>query len=135
MIERLSPQQATACVDQLSALLQDAVAAGASIGFLPPLAAHDARVYWDAVIAAMRSGSRLLLIARDAGRIVGTVQLDLAGMPNGSHRAEVMKLMVESQSRRRGFGRVLMQAIEDAARQAGRSLLVLDTRVGDFTTQ
>jgi GNAT superfamily N-acetyltransferase len=51
-------------------------------------------------------------------------------MPNASHRAEVQKLLVLRSWRRQGIGLALMTAIEQAARQTGRSLLVLDTRLG-----
>lgn len=104
----------------LVALLQDAVDGGASVGFLPPLAAEDASAYWDSVAAALAGGG-----------IAGTVQLDLAGQGNGRHRAEVTKLMVLGSARRRGIGRLLMEAAEAEARGLGRTTLVLDTREGD----
>lgn len=50
---------------------------------------------------------------------------------NGSHRAELMKLMVHPAARRRGFARALMQAAAGEARRRGRSTLVLDTWRGD----
>jgi acetyltransferase len=52
-------------------------------------------------------------------------------MPNALHRAEVQKLLVLRSWRRQGIGQTLMMAVEQAARQAGRQLLVLDTRLGD----
>src|SRR5262249_3456026 len=77
-------------------------------------------------------GSRLLWIAREPDRAVsGSVQLDLETRPNGTHRAEIMKLMVHSARRRRGIGRALMLAAESEARRLGRTTLVLDTRAGD----
>jgi GNAT superfamily N-acetyltransferase len=51
--------------------------------------------------------------------------------PNGSHRAEVQKLIVARPFRGQGIGAALMTAVEAAAREAGRWLLVLDTRQGD----
>jgi GNAT superfamily N-acetyltransferase len=42
-----------------------------------------------------------------------------------------MKLMVHSRFRGRGFGRMLMGAIEQEARRMGLELLVLDTLQGD----
>ena len=39
-------------------------------------------------------GSRARRIRGASGRIVGTVQLDLERRANGSHRAELIKLMV-----------------------------------------
>jgi ribosomal protein S18 acetylase RimI-like enzyme len=102
------------------------------VGFLPPLDAGEAGRYWQGVEAAIENGSRRLWVAREAnGAIIGTVQLDLETRPNGSHRAEVMKLMVLSLHRRRGIGRALMQAAEEEARRLGRTTLVLDTREGD----
>jgi ribosomal protein S18 acetylase RimI-like enzyme len=72
-----------------------------------------------------------MLIAREDQKIVGTVQLDLAGRANGSHRAEVAKLMVHTSYRKRGIGETLMNAIEQEAHRAGRTTLILDTREGD----
>ena len=114
------------------AVLTDSVDGGASVGFLPPLDHEEADRYWQGVETAIRSGSRRLWAARDAdGAVTGTVQLDLETRPNGSHRAEVMKLMVLRLHRRRGIGRRLMQAAEHEARRLGRTTLVLDTREGD----
>jgi len=104
---------------------------GASVGFLPPLAAADALEYWRTVLRAVSQGSRVLLVALDGRDVLGSVQLDLAAMPNARHRAEVMKLLVHRRARRKGIGRALMLAIENAARAAGCTLLVLDTRRGD----
>jgi acetyltransferase len=118
--------------DALGVLLQDVVGGGASVGFLPPLGAEEARAYWESVAAALEDGGRRLWIGRAAdGNIVGTVQLDLAGHANGRHRAEVIKLIVLSSARRRGIGRALMEATETEARSLGRTTLVLDTRQGD----
>ena len=115
----------------LVALLQDAVDGGASVGFLPPLGAEEARAYWESVAAALEDGGRRLWVARAAGDIVGAVQLDLAEQANGHHRAEVIKLMVVSAARRQGIGRLLMEVAEAGARRLGRTTLVLDTRQGD----
>jgi ribosomal protein S18 acetylase RimI-like enzyme len=74
-------------------------------------------------------------VARNAGRVVGSVQLALAMKPNALHRAEVQKLFVLQSQRRRGTGRALMQAVEQTARECERTLLVLDTRQGDAAEQ
>jgi acetyltransferase len=131
LVEHLDAVQAMSAVPQLVELLQDSVDGGASIGFLPPISDADARSYWQGVVTALQGQSRLLLVARIDHAIVGTVQLDLARQPNGQHRAEVMKLMVHGRARRQGIGRALMAAVDEAAREHGRSLLLLDTRRGD----
>lgn len=130
-IEKLDAAAARAAHPALVALLQDAVASGASIGFLPPLNDGDARHYWDGVIEDVAQGARVLLAAWEGGAMVGTVQLDLCQRPNGLHRAEVAKLMVHTAARRRGIGAALMTEVEAEARRAGRTTLFLDTREGD----
>ena len=134
-IERLTTDQACAALPELIELLQDAVAHGASVGFLPPLTNADAEHYWRDMIADLQRGTRILLVARDGAGVIGTAQLDLPSKPNARHRAEVQKVLVHTRARRQGIGRALMLEIEAVARQIGRSLLVLDTRQGDAAEQ
>jgi len=117
-------------------LLQNVVDDGASIGFLPPLPQAEAQAYWHKIIADLAQDSRLLFVAlADEGCVIGSVQLALEARKNGSHRAEVQKLMVHTEFRGRGIGRTLMSTLEVAARSAARTLLVLDTRRGDGAEQ
>jgi ribosomal protein S18 acetylase RimI-like enzyme len=134
-IRTVSPEQLGEYLAAFIALLQDAVESGASVGFVPPVDASIARSYWAGVRTAIEGGNRILLGAIEDGEILGSVQLDLATMPNARHRAEVMKLMVHRAARRRGIGKALMVALEDAARRANRRLIVLDTRPGDPAEQ
>ncbi len=134
-IEQAVPEQSQVIFPELVTLLQDAVASGASIGFIPPLNEEEAREYWNSVLEDIAQKRRILLIARNTENIVGAVQLELATKPNARHRAEVQKLFVFQQQRQRGIGRLLMQAIEPIARELGRTLLVLDTRSGDSAEQ
>ena len=116
----------------LVALLRDAVESGASVGFLPPLEDAEAVSYWRAVADELRDGTRVVLGARDTELgLVGAGQLELAMRANARHRAEVAKVVVHRRARRRGVGRALMLALEDHARQLGRTTLILDTRQGD----
>jgi GNAT superfamily N-acetyltransferase len=131
----LQPVDTPRWLPQLIILLQDAVDSGASVGFLAPLAEVDAYNYWMNAFVQLREQRRLILVAVHEGTVVGSVQLELASMPNAAHRAEVQKLLVLRSWRRRGIGLALMTAIENAARQAGRLLLVLDTRLGDAAEQ
>src|SRR5579875_1537505 len=116
--------------DALVECLRACVLQGASIGFVLPCPPAEAAAFWDGVAVALETGARRMLVARDDGRIVGTVQLVL-GMPaNGVHRAEIVKLMVHPDARRRGVARLLMERAEALARTLGRTLLVLDTEQG-----
>jgi GNAT superfamily N-acetyltransferase len=67
---------------------------------------------------------------RASGAIVGTVQLVLGLPENQPHRADVAKMLVSRAVRRQGLGASLMRAAEEAARAAGRTLLMLDTVTG-----
>jgi ribosomal protein S18 acetylase RimI-like enzyme len=111
----------------LVAVLNDVVAGGASVGFMQPIdeSIHD--TFWRDVLAGVAAGTRVLLVARDAGRIVGTVQLELAQRPNGRHRCELQKLLVLRSHRRRGIASALVRAAEEAAHAHRRSLIVLDS--------
>ncbi|AKG33594.1 GNAT family N-acetyltransferase [Paenibacillus durus] len=112
---------------ELAGLLTVVVEDRASVGFLPPLAEAEAAQYWRGV-----PGEGVILwVAWDEGRIAGSVQLHLALKPNGLHRAEIAKLMVHPQRRRRGIARLLMETAEAYMEAEDRTLLVLDTRAGD----
>lgn len=132
MITRLTDIDFDTALDDLSRILHACVHDGASIGFVLPFTQDDARGYWtDRVRPGLRKGQIELLAAHDTGRIVGTVQLLSAILPNQPHRADVAKLLVHPDARRRGFGRALMNALMDRAIKLGRTVLVLDTRSTD----
>jgi len=131
----MSAAEAEAALPALAELVIDAVDSGASIGFMPPLAEADALAYWHDVIAALRDGSRILLVAAEAGVIQGSVQLGLEKRANGQHRCEAMKLFVHRRARRRGIARELMTEAESAARAAGCTLMLMDTRKGGEADQ
>lgn len=111
----------------LADVLVDCVAGGASVSFMPPFEHEDGKAFFTKIAGEVGRGEAALLVARVAGRIVGTVQLGLATPPNQPHRADVRKLLVHRRARGRGIGMTLMSAAEDAARARGRTLLVLDT--------
>lgn len=119
-------------LDEFGALLFACVADGASIGFVEPFSLGEATAYWRRkVLPAVMGREIVMLVAEEGGRIIGTVQLDHDTMPNQRHRAEVRKLLVHPDVRRRGIARALMREIEGHARRLDRSLLTLDTRTGD----
>ena len=110
-------------------MLQECVESGASVGFVVPIAAGEIESYWEATAVAVKAGTQVLLVAREDGALIGAGQLALAQKANGRHRAEVQRLLVPPSLRRKGVGRRLMKALEDAARERGRTLLVWDTIV------
>ncbi len=119
-------------LEELGILLCACVHAGAGVSFVLPFTASEAERFWKMkVLPQLRDGTGHLLVARVDGRIAGCVQLDCDTPPNQPHRAEVRKLLVHPDFRRRGIARTLMLALEELARRKGRTLLTLDTRTGD----
>ncbi len=127
-VERLDAAGAASAEARLAAILTDCVDAGASVSFLPPLARDAAAGFWKRKASEVAQGKRVLLAGWVDGVLAGTVMLDLDMPPNQPHRADLQKLLVHPAARRRGLARALMAAAEDAARAAGRSLVVLDTQ-------
>lgn len=120
-----------ALLNGLAELLQDVVHGGASVSFMAPLPLAKALAFWQGLAPAVADGSRHLLVARAGdGQVLGTVQLVLAQPDNQPHRADLAKMLVHRSARRQGLGARLMHAAEQAAAQAGKTLLVLDTVTG-----
>jgi ribosomal protein S18 acetylase RimI-like enzyme len=133
MIERLKLPVSEADLRALAEVLLDAVESGAAVSFLS-LTRADAESWWRKLFSAPASGA-IVLIARDAEGIAGSVQLHPSWAPNQPHRADVVKLIVHRRVRRRGIGRQLMQALEREAAAAGFRLLMLDSKRGDAGEQ
>jgi GNAT superfamily N-acetyltransferase len=117
-------------VEALADVLIDCVNGGASVSFMAPLSLERALAFWRGVAQGVGAGERAILVAEDAQGICGTVQLVLALPENQPHRADLAKMLVHRRARRQGLGAALMYAALDAARQCGKSLLVLDAVTG-----
>jgi len=126
----LDPQEFPALCDRLGEIVADAVVSGAGVNFLLPFSASDGAGWWRAQSADVAAGRRVLLVARDAGEVVGTISLNPAQAPNQPHRAELSKLLVRSSDRRRGVASRLMEAAANEARGRGFTLLTLDCVAG-----
>ena len=126
----MTAEQIEAEIEALTGLIVDAVTSGASIGFMPPLIEDEAREYWSGVIDAVRDGSRVVLVATEAGVVQGSVQLGLEKRANGNHRCEAMKLFVHTRARRRGIAKQLMAEAEATAKKLGCTMMMMDTRKG-----
>jgi GNAT superfamily N-acetyltransferase len=115
-------------IRELGDVLIDCVEGGASVSFMLPIRRATADAFWQNVARSVARKERILLIAEDsAGRIVGTVQIIFAEAENQPHRADIAKMLVHRRARKRGVGAALLAAAEDAARNAGKTVLVLDT--------
>jgi GNAT superfamily N-acetyltransferase len=112
---------------QLAEVLCDCVDGNASVSFMQPFTMERALAFWRDVADGVARGERALLVAADAQGIVGTVQLVLSQPENQPHRADLVKLLVHRRARRRGVAALLMRAAERAAKDCGKTLLVLDT--------
>lgn len=112
-------------------VLLDCVDGGASVSFMSPLTQERALAFWRRAASEAAAGNRALLVAEDAQGILGTVQVVLDLPENQPHRADVSKMLVHRRARRRGVGEALMRAAESAAREHGRTTLVLDTASDD----
>jgi len=114
-------------IDELATVIIDCVEGGASVSFMHPLSRERAVAFWRRVAQGVAAGERALIVAEDARGLCGTVQLVLDQPENQPHRAELSKMLVHRRARRRGLGAALMRAAEAAARDCGKTLLVLDT--------
>lgn len=118
-------------IDALADILANCVNGGASVSFMAPFSHQDACAFWRGVAESVERQERTVLVCRDPhGELLGTVQLLTDQPENQPHRADVAKLLVHEKARRRGVAMALMEALEAAAREQGKTVLVLDTASG-----
>ncbi len=129
-VRRLNAAEAGLWLGELAAILVDCVEGGASVSFMSPFPQSDAEEFFRKVIREIEANERILLAAFLDGKLAGTVQVLLAMPPNQPHRAGISKLLVLRSARRFGLGAALMRSAEQCAREAGKTLLVLDTVSG-----
>jgi len=130
-VRRLGADEAAAKVEALADVLIDCVEGGASVSFMLPLPREKALAFWRGVVEGVARGERVLLVAEDgSARIVGTVQMIMSLPDNQPHRGDVAKMLVHRDVRRQGVAGRLMAALDDAARDEGKTVLVLDTVTG-----
>lgn len=126
-ITRLTAGDFAGHVPALADLLVDAVADGASVGFLAGFDHAAATAWWRSRAPAVADGGLAVWIAAGPAGVAGTISLAYAEKPNARHRAEVVKLAVRRDARGRGLGRRLLATAEAAAAASGITLLLLDT--------
>jgi GNAT superfamily N-acetyltransferase len=129
-IRALDAVEAEARLGELGEILVDAVAHGASVNFMAGFTHEEAQKFWRNQLSGVAAGEKRLFVGDDGERLVATALLVFAPQPNQPHRAEIGKMLVLAAERRQGLGRSLLAAAEQAAREAGRTLLMLDTESG-----
>jgi GNAT superfamily N-acetyltransferase len=127
-LEAIGPRELAGLCD----VLIDCVEGGASVSFMWPMTRQKAECYWNNVAQSLARGERAVVIAEDErGEFMGTAQAVWAGPETQPHRADISKMLVRRNARRHGVGAMVLAAAERAARDAGRTLLVLDTASPD----
>ena len=129
-IRQLTAAEGRQHLSELAGVLLDCVAGGASVSFMSSLTRPEAESYFVTVLEKVKKGGCILIAAFLDSQLVGTVQIITAMPPNQPHRADIAKLLVHRSARQQGIGAQLMNQVEDVARRAGKSLLVLDTETG-----
>ncbi|MCP2257648.1 Acetyltransferase (GNAT) family protein [Streptoalloteichus tenebrarius] len=129
-IVRLSADDFSHALPDLADLLVDTVSSGASLGFLTPFDHDTALTWWRERKPAVAQGTLTVWIATGPTGVQGTVSLARPDKANATHRAEIVKLMVHPQARGQGVGRALLTTAEQAAKDTGVTLLLLDTETG-----
>ncbi len=134
IISQIKAPLAAETLEQLTAILHEAVSLGASIGFTD--AAQQLKEmyhYWQQIDHGLTAGHIQLYCAFVDNHIVGVVGLEVCQKLNGRHRGEVFKLIVSASWRGQGIARKLMQSVTHEAEKQGLKLLLLDTRSNDIT--
>ena len=129
-IRQLSGAEGRNHIGALADVLLDCVAGGASVGFMASLTQPAAEVFFEKALNGVDDGQRILLAAFIDSKLAGTIQIVTATPPNQPHRADLAKLLVHRSARSQGVATQLMECAEEASRQAGKTLLVLDTVTG-----
>ncbi len=66
--EQLTTRIAPTDLADLVSLFVECVDGGASMGYLAPLPVQESAGYWRTIVAELSGGSRILIVAREAGR-------------------------------------------------------------------
>jgi GNAT superfamily N-acetyltransferase len=122
---RLDAAAIASAADGLAGVLVACVADGAPLGFRAPLDRMRALVLFEELARAVAEDGTRLIAGWADGRLAGCAALRWNGREIEPHVGELCRLMVAPWARRRGLGRALLEAAEQAARDDGRRIIYL----------
>lgn len=125
-----NPDLSPDLVDRVVGLWMDVIAAGGSVGFVPPVAEAEVRAAADTMLAGVRSGGSDVVVARQDDDVVGLGFLQVASSALSAHMGMVRKLMRDPRLGGAGVGARVLDEVERAARDRGLGLLTLRVRGG-----
>ncbi|KAK5988850.1 Acetyltransferase [Cladobotryum mycophilum] len=138
-IIQLDPERHQYLIPSIIDLQIDCVQTDAAlVRFLPPFPEskrEKMHSFWESHLAQVTAGGRIIFVALVAsdGRgedLGGLVELALPDAETGPFRGDVEMLMVSSGHRRKRLGNRLMDALEELARDSGRTMLTLSSEEG-----
>jgi GNAT superfamily N-acetyltransferase len=121
-IRRLAAAEVLDRKVEFATLLRDAIESGGTIGFVLPAEDDKLDRYWTGVAREMEAGERELFAAFEDNKVIGSLQLAYEKAESVSHRADLQKLFVLKDQRRRGIARSLL--IEALHRMPALGLLM-----------
>jgi ribosomal protein S18 acetylase RimI-like enzyme len=133
LVRRLAPADAPA----YRALMLDGYA-GDPDAFTAAVAERDALplAFWEARLAAGDSPAEIVIGALIDGRLAGALGVRFAQRPKFRHKASLFGMHVAHDARRRGLGRLLVEAaLEEARRRDGIILMQLTVTEGNPAPQ
>lgn len=111
-------------------LINAAVADEGALGYAAPMSAAEAQAYVGRLFHRIDAGDCHLFLVRVSGVPAFMALLNLTGMPNCRHRAELSKGVAAPQFRGRGLLQLAFREIVERAEMLGVEQLVLDVREG-----
>ncbi|WP_406137436.1 GNAT family N-acetyltransferase [Streptomyces sp. NBC_01089] len=116
----LDPRMDATLRDEVVALWTDVSNAGGAVGFVPPVTSDDVRPELIKHLTAMTEGRVRLLVGREeSGRVAATAFLTLNTHRLMRHWVWLYTVMLHPSLQGKGYGRDLMAAAADAARDIG----------------
>jgi ribosomal protein S18 acetylase RimI-like enzyme len=115
----------TVAIEELTDVTDEVVEAFTRL--LPQLSTSAKRLDAAAIQTLVSSPSVTVLLARDEGKIIGTLSLVVFRIPTAV-RAWIEDVVVDAAAGRRGAGTALVQAAVERARTAGARTVDLTTR-------